>query len=463
MSTDTRWLDEAVLLRDLATATEHAADAGRIDEILAKARGLEGLTSSEAAVLCAVTAPETRARIHAAAGEVKQTIYGRRLVLFTPLYVSNLCANDCAYCAFRAGNRDIVRRSLTMDEIASETAALVDEGHRRILLVAGEAYPRDGFDYILNAIDTIYAVERDKGSIKRINVNVAPLEVEDFRRLHDKRIGTYQIFQETYDREVYASVHRKGRKRDFDWRLEAMDRAMQGGVDDVGVGVLFGLADWRFEVLSLLRHSEHLQEKFGVGPHTISVPRLEPASGASLASHPPQPVDDETFMTLVAILRLAVPYTGIIMSTRETAEIRRETFALGVSQISAGSRTNPGGYTGGDAEPQFSLGDHRPLDEVVKDISELGYTPSFCTGCYRLGRTGADFMDLARPGDIKAHCDPNGLTSFQEYLLDHASPATRAAGEARIAQVLTEMDDDHRRRAETMLAKVRDGRRDVYC
>jgi len=458
MTAATTWLRPELIRDDLA-----AADPARLDDVLAKARSLAGLTSAEAAVLCAATDPEARARIHAAAGEVKRTVYGRRLVLFTPLYVSNLCANDCAYCAFRAGNRGIVRRALSREEIAAETAALVDEGHRRVLLVAGEAYPREGFDYVLEAIDAIYGVRRPRGSIRRINVNVAPLEVDDFRRLHDRRIGTYQIFQETYDREVYAAVHRKGRKRDFDWRLEAMDRAMQGGVDDVGVGVLFGLADWRGEVLSLLRHAEHLQARFGVGPHTISVPRLEPAAGADLAVRPPRPVDDETFKTLVAILRLAVPYTGIIMSTRETAAIRRETFALGVSQISAGSRTSPGGYTGGDAEPQFSLGDHRPLDEVVRDVTRLGYVPSFCTGCYRLGRTGADFMDLARPGAIKAHCDPNGLSSLQEYLLDHASAATRVAGEARIAAVLAELEPDHRRRAESMLDKVRAGRRDVYC
>jgi len=463
MTTTTSWLREGVIRADLRRARLDAADPAHLDAVLAKARALAGLTPAEAALLCAADDPESRARIHAAAGDVKQAVYGRRLVLFTPLYVSNLCANDCAYCAFRAGNRGIVRRALDPAEIAAETGALVDEGHRRILLVAGEAYPHEGFDYVLNAIDAVYSVAREKGSVRRVNVNVAPLEVEEFRRLHDRRIGTYQIFQETYDRTIYAHVHRRGRKRDFDWRLDAVDRAMTAGVDDVGVGVLFGLADWRFEVLALLQHARHLERTFGVGPHTISVPRLEPATGSDLAGHPPHPVSDDDFKTLVAVLRLAVPSTGLIMSTRETARIRRETFALGVSQISAGSRTSPGGYTAGDAEPQFSLGDHRPLDEVVRDVASLGYVPSFCTGCYRLGRTGADFMELARPGLIRAHCDPNGLTSFLEYLLDHATPETRSVGEARIAAELTAMDPEHRTRAAAMLDRVRAGRRDVYC
>ncbi|HPF36116.1 MAG TPA: [FeFe] hydrogenase H-cluster radical SAM maturase HydG [Candidatus Krumholzibacteria bacterium] len=459
----TGWLHEATIRADLRRARLDAGDPARLEDVLAKARTLAGLAPAEAALLCAADDPESRARIHAAAGEVKQAVYGRRLVLFTPLYVSNLCANDCAYCAFRAGNHGIVRRALDADEIRAETAALVDEGHRRILLVAGEAYPREGFDYVLNAIDAVYSVTREKGAVRRVNVNVAPLETEDFRRLRDRRIGTYQIFQETYDRSVYAHVHRRGRKRDFDWRLAAMDRAMTAGVDDVGVGVLFGLADWRFEVLALLQHARHLEAAFGVGPHTVSVPRLEPATGSDLASHPPHAVSDDDFKTLVAVLRLAVPWTGIIMSTRETARIRRETFALGVSQISAGSRTSPGGYTSGDAEPQFSLGDHRPLDEVVRDVASLGYIPSFCTGCYRLGRTGADFMDLARPGLIREHCDPNGLTSFLEYLQDHASSETRSVGEARIAAELAAMDPERRRRAASMLDRVRAGRRDVYC
>ena len=456
-------IDEAAIAAALADGD--AGDPARVRAILARARDLGGLAPAEVAVLCGVEDAELLDELFHAARDVKETIYGRRLVLFTPLYVSNLCANDCAYCAFRAGNRELVRRALSRDEIAAEVRVLVREGHKRVLLVAGEAYPAAGFDYVLEAVDAIYAVHEGPGEIRRVNVNVAPLEVDEFRRLADRRIGTYQIFQETYHRPTYARVHRRGPKADYDWRLGAMDRAMTAGLGDVGVGVLFGLADWRFELLALLQHAAHLEARFGVGPHTVSVPRLEPALGSDLAAHPPRPVPDLAFRRIVAILRLAVPYTGIIMSTRETAAIRRETFALGVSQISAGSRTNPGGHTDGDRDhgSQFSLGDHRGLDEVVRDVAELGYIPSFCTGCYRLGRTGRDFMDLAKPGQIRRHCDPNGLSTFLEYLIDYASPATVAAGERAIAAAVASMTGEPRRRAEAMLRRVRGGARDVFC
>nr|MEE4266831.1 [FeFe] hydrogenase H-cluster radical SAM maturase HydG [Candidatus Krumholzibacteria bacterium] len=445
------------------------ADKHRIEDILAKARQMEGLDAADVSALCTLSDPYLLADLFHAARDVKEEIYGRRLVMFTPLYVSNLCANDCAYCAFRSSNRGLKRKALSQDEIARETASLVDEGHKRILLVAGEAYPQEGFEYILKAIDTVYGVKRPKGEIRRINVNVAPLEVGQFKQLKDRNIGTYQIFQETYHREVYSQVHLRGKKADFDYRLGAMDRAFTAGIDDVGIGVLFGLADWRYEILAMQQHIHHLEKEFGVGPHTVSVPRLEPASGAELASQPPQPVSDLAFRKIVAILRLMVPYTGIIMSTRESADIRRETFALGVSQISAGSRTNPGGYSedGMDdhvsAGAQFSLGDHRGLEEVVRDVASLGYVPSFCTGCYRLGRTGADFMDLAKPGEIKKHCDPNGLSSFQEYLRDFAGPETQKVGEDCIVEALNEMDDANRHKALKMLYKVRSGSNDVFC
>lgn len=434
-------------------------------EILTRARQLKGLEADDVAALCNISDPYLLGELFRTARQVKEEIYGQRLVLFTPLYVSNLCYNDCAYCAFRSSNKGLSRRALSMEEIADETAALVDEGHKRVLLVAGEAYPRDGFDYILRAIDTVYSVKRGSGEIRRVNVNVAPLEEADFRRLKEHNIGTYQIFQETYHRESYAKVHLKGAKTNFDYRLTAMDRAFAAGIDDVGIGVLFGLADWRFELLALHQHIRHLEKRFGVGPHTISVPRLEPAIGADIASNPPHPVSDLAFRKIVAILRLMVPYTGIIMSTRETADIRRETFALGVSQISAGSRTNPGGYSSEDTNTaaQFSLGDTRSLDEVVADVAQLGYIPSFCTGCYRLGRTGADFMDLAKPGEIKRHCAPNGLSSFLEYLMDYGKPATQEIGMTSIANALETMDQEPRRRATAMLEKIRAGRRDVFC
>lgn len=461
---DGRFIDEAKIGEVLSVA--HRADSANVLEILAKALELKGLDMDDVAVLAAVSDPELLGEMFATAKQVKDTIYGRRLVLFAPMYVSNLCSNDCAYCAFRARNKDLKRRALTQDEIASETKTIIDQGHKRILLVAGESYPHEGFDYILKAIDTVYSVKSGPGEIRRVNVNVAPLDTDEFKRLKDRKIGTYQIFQETYHRATYAAVHLGGKKRNYDWRVTAMDRAMEARIDDVGIGVLFGLTDWRFEVLALMQHIRHLEAKFGVGPHTISVPRLEPASGADVAEHPPRPVSDIDFRKLVAILRLTVPYTGIIMSTRETPNIRRETFALGVSQISAGSRTNPGGYADDHDNPmdesQFSLGDHRPLDEVVRDVASLGYIPSFCTGCYRLGRTGQDFMDIAKPGEIKKHCDPNGLSTFLEYLLDYATPKTREVGEELIAKTLVDMDDGPKRTAEKLLAHVRGGRRDCY-
>lgn len=440
-------------------------DAVRVREVLAKAREMKGLDLPEIAALMPISDPELLGELFAAAREVKENIYGRRLVIFAPLYISNLCSNECAYCAFRARNKEVNRRALTQEEIGREVTTLVDQGHKRILLVAGESYPREGFSYILKAVDTIYESSTKTGEIRRVNVNIAPLTLEEFRELKAAKIGTYQLFQETYHHETYSRVHLGGKKRDYNWRITAMDRAMEAGIDDVGIGVLFGLFDYRFEILALMQHIAHLEKNFGVGPHTISVPRLEPASGSDMASQPPSAVSDLDFRKIVAILRLAVPYTGIIMSTRETPTLRRETFALGVSQISAGSRTNPGGYTEEEVfeASQFSLGDHRPLDEVIRDVASLGYIPSFCTACYRLGRTGMDFMDLAKPGDIKAHCDPNALSTFQEYLEDYASPETKKAGEQLIAETLGRMNENHRARSEAMLAKVREGKRDVYC
>jgi len=419
----------------------------------------------DVAVLSSVSDPELLGELFAAARDVKDAIYGARLVLFAPLYVSNMCSNDCLYCAFRVRNKELKRRALTQDEIRHEVELLVDEGHKRILLVAGESYPTQGFQYVLDSVATIYGVKRGNGEIRRVNVNVAPLSVDEFRALKTTGIGTYQVFQETYHRETYKAVHVGGKKRDYDWRVTAMHRAMESGIDDVGIGVLFGLADWRFELLAMLQHIRELERAFGVGPHTISMPRLEPALGSDMASNPPQPVSDIDFRKIVAILRLAVPYTGMIMSTRETANLRRETFALGVSQISAGSRTNPGGYAEDEQfdTAQFQLGDHRRLDEVIRDVAELGYIPSFCTACYRLGRTGMDFMDLAKPGDIKHHCDPNALSTFLEYLEDYGSTATREAGETLIAEKTAAMDPVRRAHTEAMLDKVRAGRRDVLC
>ncbi len=437
-----------------------------INDVLKKASEMKGLNLSDVAVLTSISDPKMLDKLFETANRVKETIYGKRLVIFAPLYISNLCKNECLYCAFRATNKEIVRSVLSQKQIANEVKALIGQGQKRVLLVAGESYPKEGFQYVLDSIKTIYDVKTEHGEVRRVNVNVAPLKTEEFMELKKSGIGTYQIFQETYHRETYLKVHLGGKKRDYNWRAWSLHRAMEAGIDDLGIGVLFGLFDYRFELLAMMQHIAELERTFGVGPHTISVPRLEPATNSDIASHPPFPVSDIDFRKIVAILRLAVPYTGIIMSTRETAEMRRETFALGVSQISAGSRTNPGGYENDkedDPSGQFSLGDHRPLDEVIRDVSSMGYIPSFCTACYRLGRTGQDFMDLAKPGDIKLHCAPNALSSFKEYLMNYASPETVEVGNQLISQTINSMSGLAKQRAEKLIKRVAEGKDDVFC
>ena len=437
----------------------------QVRELLVKAREMHGLSMDEVARLSFVESPELLQEIFSTAKQIKEEIYGTRLVLFAPLYISNRCANECTYCAFRATNTALKRRTLTQAEIAEETRILIRQGHKRVLVVAGEALPPQGFQYIIDSIATVYDTRIGNGEIRRVNVNLAPQTTERFRQLKAANIGTFQLFQETYHRPTYAEVHLKGLKRDYDWRARVFDRAMEAGIDDVGMGVLFGLYDWRFEILAMMQHFRHLEEKFGVGPHTISFPRIEPAFGSDIASKPPHAVSDTDFMKMIAIMRLAVPYTGMIMSTRETAEVRRTTLALGVSQISAGSRTDPGGYKDGEGDPnssQFQLGDHRTVEEVVSDVVSLGYLPSFCTACYRMGRTGQDFMDLAKPGEIKYHCHPNALSTFQEYLSDYAGPQAKSAGEKLISIELQHMDGQQIACALPMLNKVRRGERDVF-
>ena len=441
-------------------------DSKKVNDVLIKAKEMKGLDMNDVAVLTNLSDPMQLFELFETANHVKEKIYGKRLVIFAPLYISNLCANECSYCAFRAKNKEIVRRSLTQAEIKQETEILIKQGHKRILLVAGESYPKQGFQYVIDSIASVYEAKVDQGEIRRVNVNVAPLEIEEFKLLKAAKIGTYQLFQETYHHETYHQVHTGGKKKDYDYRVTALHRAMEAGIDDVGIGVLFGLADYRFEMLALMQHIRELETVFGFGPHTISVPRLEPATGSTIASHPPFALPDLDFRKIVSILRLSVPYTGIIMSTRETAQMRRETFALGVSQISAGSRTNPGGYTDSLHEAdgsQFSLGDHRSLDEVIRDVAEMGYIPSFCTGCYRLGRTGQDFMDRAKPGDIKNHCGPNAISTFMEYLMDYASYETRLIGEDLIDDAINSMEGIARERAVTLLEKVKKGKHDMYC
>jgi 2-iminoacetate synthase len=436
---------------------------GELEEVLSKALRLQGLLPEEAAVLLAATEGGSIRRILDAAKTVKEAVYGDRMVLFAPLYTGNRCSNNCLYCGFRRDNRDIRRRTLTEAEILREVELLLAQGHKRLLVLCGETDEYSA-DYVVSVIDTVYRARRRGAGIRRVNVEIAPLDGEGFRTLKTARIGTYTCFQETYHPGLYAEYHPSGKKADYLYRLMVMHRAMEAGIDDVGIGALFGLADYRYDTLALLYHAAELERVFGCGPHTVSVPRIEPAAGAPLTEAVPFPVSDDEFRKIVAVIRLALPYTGIILSTRERRELRDELFNYGVSQISAGSRTNPGGYSSeDDGASQFSLGDHRSLEEVIAELIRTGHIPSFCTGCYRKGRTGNDFMDLAKPGLIRRYCFPNGMFSFAEYLLDYASPLTREAGFALLEKLTGDLDDpEGRRMVRENLAAIHAGERDVY-
>lgn len=443
-------------------------EKGRVREIIEKSKELKGLSQDEVAVLLQTEDRDLIAEILTTARMVKREIYGNRLVLFAPLYISNYCSNNCLYCGFRKDNSELERRALTMEEVADEVRTLEREGHKRLLMLCGENHKKSSLDYFIEAIETAYETKTEKGGeIRRINVEIAPMTVDEFKRLKAAKIGTYVLFQETYHHATYKEMHPSGPKADFLWRLTAQNRAMEGGIDDVGIGALFGLYDYKYEVLGLLHHAMHLDKTYGVGPHTISIPRLEPAFNAPAAIKPPHPVSDDEFRKLVAVIRLAVPYTGMILSTREPVELRSEVFDLGISQISAGSRTNPGGYRQGDSNAfraaQFNLGDTRTLDEVIHDISTHGHIPSFCTACYRLGRVGADFMDLAKPGLIQKFCRTNAILTFKEYLEDYASPGTKAAGEALIERLLEETSNKKTKHMiESRLKKIEEGQHDLY-
>lgn len=440
----------------------------QVRDIIKKAYELKGLSPDDVSVLLQTENDELIFEILQAAHKIKEDIYGNRLVLFAPLYIANHCSNNCLYCGFRRDNKELDRVALTMEQIKKEVQVLEREGHKRLLMLCGEHPSRSSLDYFMEAIETAYSVKTEHGGeIRRINVEIAPLEAEEYRRLKKTGIGTVVLFQETYHHETYKKMHPSGPKKDFARRLTAMHRAQEGGVDDVGIGALFGLYDYKYEVLGLLLHALQLEKDCGVGPHTISVPRLELALNAPAAIAPPHPVSDHDFNKLVAIIRMAVPYTGMILSTRESAEMRSEVFALGISQISAGSRTNPGGYQEDSSEAfraaQFNLGDTRTLDEVILDITERGHIPSFCTACYRLGRTGKDFMDLAKPGLIQRFCQTNALFSFKEYLMDYATPATKEAGEKLIQKMLENTFKTRRKKiVSDRLTQIEDGERDVY-
>jgi 2-iminoacetate synthase len=436
-------------------------------DIIKKSLKLKGLSPEETAILLECEDAEIIQEIFKTARVIKETIYGKRLVLFAPLYITNYCINNCLYCGFRTDNKSLKRKRLSLKQIEEEVRILEEEGHKRILLVAGEDSKSSKIEYLERVISTIYATKQARGEIRRLNVNVSPMPVEDFKRLKRAGIGTYQLFQETYHFETYKKMHPRGPKANYKQRIYAMHQAQEAGIDDVGVGVLFGLFDYKFEILALLYHSLELEKEFGVGPHTISVPRIEPALDAPVANSPPAPVSDEEFKKLVAVLRLAVPYTGMILSTRETAQMRNEVFGLGISQISAGSRTTPGGYKssrqGHPDSEQFSLHDSRSLLEVIKDISRMGYSPSFCTACYRLGRTGQDFMDLAKPGLIHNYCLPNALLTFKEYLFDYGDKEAQRLGDQVIQTHLADIKNQKRKEKTIQrLKELEQGRRDLY-
>lgn len=438
----------------------------QINEILNKARKLKGLNLEDVAKLLCVEDEAQIQKILETAMYAKEEIYGRRLVLFAPIYTGNACVNNCVYCGFRRDNKSLKRKVLTMDEIEQETLTLLRQGHKRALLICGES-SRNNTDYMVEAIRRTYGAKDEKGStIRRINVELAPMSIEDFAKLKAEHIGTYVCFQETYDPIMYKEFHPAGTpKADYLNRLTVMDRAQAGGINDVGLGVLFGLIDYKFEILALMEHARHLEEDWGCGPHTVSFPRIEPAEGTPFSTHVPHPVSDKDFKKIIAIIRIAMPYTGIIISTRESVEMRNELVKYGVSQISAASRTNPGAYSQEEENTgaQFSLGDHRSLDEVISMMCDEGYIPSFCTGCYRKGRVGADFMDLAKPGLIKEYCKPNAMFTFREYLEDYASPETKAKGLALLKELVTTFPKEElKRKVEGNLCQIGEGSRDLY-
>lgn len=431
------FINHEEILETLAYADENKANEALIDSILKKARLRKGLSHREASVLLACQMEEKNQEIYKLAEQIKKDFYGNRIVMFAPLYLSNYCVNGCTYCPYHLKNKHIARKQLTQEEIRREVIALQDMGHKRLALEAGEDPVRNTMEYYLDSINTIYSIKHKNGAIRRVNINIAATTVDNYRLLKEAGIGTYILFQETYHKESYLTLHPTGPKHDYNYHTEAMDRAMEGGVDDVGIGVLFGLDKYRYEFAGLLMHAEHLEAAFGVGPHTISVPRLRHADDIN-ADEFDNGIDDDTFAKIVACIRIAVPYTGMIISTRESQKCRERVLHLGVSQISGGSRTSVGGYC--EPEPddakseQFDVSDTRTLDEVVRWLMKMDYIPSFCTACYREGRTGDRFMSLCKSGQIQNCCHPNALMTLKEYLMDYASPETKAIGDRLIAK-----------------------------
>ena len=457
------FINDGEILATLKFAEENKSNAALISEIIEKAKALKGLDHREALVLLDCDIPEKNQEILELAMEIKRRFYGNRIVMFAPLYLSNYCINSCVYCPYHVQNRTIPRKKLTQEEIRNEVIALQDMGHKRLALETGEDPVNNPIEYVLESIKTIYSIKHKNGAIRRVNVNIAATTVENYRKLKDAGIGTYILFQETYNKKNYEALHPAGPKHDYAWHTEAMDRAMDGGIDDVGCGVLYGLSTYRYDFVGQLMHAEHLEAFKGVGPHTISVPRIRPADDID-AEQFSNAISDDMFEKLVAVLRIAVPYTGIIVSTRESKAARERVLKVGVSQISGGSRTSVGGYTTEerhDETAQFDVSDTRTLDEVVRWLLEQNHVPSFCTACYREGRTGDRFMSLVKSGQIANCCQPNALMTLMEYLEDYASPATREIGMKVIADELKRVPNEKVQRiARENLEAIRNGSRD---
>ncbi|WP_291563085.1 [FeFe] hydrogenase H-cluster radical SAM maturase HydG [Bacteroides sp.] len=452
------------ILDTLKYAEENAGNRELISSIIEKARACKGISHREAALLLECNDPELLEEIFSLAKEIKQKFYGNRIVMFAPLYLSNYCVNSCVYCPYHIKNKTIARKKLSLEDIEREVIALQDMGHKRLALEAGEDPLHNPIEYILESIKTIYGIKHKNGAIRRVNVNIAATTVENYRKLHEAGIGTYILFQETYHKENYEKLHPRGPKSNYAYHTEAMDRAMEGGIDDVGLGVLFGLNTYKYDFTGLLMHAEHLEATYGVGPHTISVPRICSADDINAADFE-NAISDEIFQKIVAIIRIAVPYTGMIISTRESQKSREKVLELGISQISGGSRTSVGGYaveeTPEENSSQFDISDNRTLDEIVSWLLKLGYIPSFCTACYREGRTGDRFMSLVKTGQIANCCSPNALMTLQEYLEDYASPETKALGTKMIREQMERIPNPAiKRRAIENLKHIGEGKRD---
>ncbi len=457
------FIDEAEIESMLREATP---DRDLVKAIIEKSLNKNRLSLQETAVLLNTTDPEMIEWIKAGARSLKEKVYGKRIVLFAPLYVGNYCSNNCRYCGFKASNTTALRKTLTKDELIANVKALEEHGQKRLILVFGE-HRTYSAKFIAETVETVYQVKKDHGEIRRVNINAAPFDIEGFKTVKEAGIGTYQIFQETYHRPTYAVCHPSGRKADYDYRLTALDRAMEAGIDDVGIGALFGLYDWRFEVMALLRHVNHLEACYNVGPHTISFPRIQDALEYDLDDT--YQVTDEEFTRLVAILRLAVPYTGLILTAREPERIRKEVLAFGCSQIDAGTKLEIGAYAENPevdqnlTKEQFKINDDRTLNAVIDELIQSDYIPSFCTACYRKGRTGQHFMEFSVPGFIKKFCTPNALLTLAEYIIDYASEETAAKGWALIERTINEMDDDdYQAKVRERVERIKKGERDLY-